>query len=82
MIVLMLSVALMAAAPAAGEPAAQPAAKAEKPKKEDMVCKREKVIGSRLPVRVCMTQADWDQRAADDKANLDAAQRNRGLSSN
>ena len=82
MIALMLSVALMAAGPAAGESTAQPAAKAEKPKKDDMVCKREKVIGSRLPVRVCMTQADWDQRAADDKANLDAAQRNRGLSSN
>lgn len=77
MIALMMSVALMAAAPAAGE-----TAKAEKPKKDEVVCKKEKVIGSRMPTRICMTQAEWDQRAADDKANLDAAQRNRGLSSN
>ncbi len=79
MIALMMSVALMAAAPAAGETAS---AKPEKPKKDEVVCKKEKVIGSRMPTRICMTQAEWDQRAADDKANLDAAQRNRGLSSN
>lgn len=86
MIAALFAVALMAAAPAAGEaaqtPSAQTPTKSEKPKKADMVCKKEQVIGSRMPTRVCMTQAEWDQRAVDAKADVDAAQRNRPLVTN
>ena len=76
MIVLVFAAALMAAAPAAAESAAQtaPAAKSEKPKKADLVCKKEAVVGSRMKTRVCLTQADWDQRAADSRAELEKSQ--------
>ena len=82
MIAALFAVALMAAAPAASETTATPPTKAEKPKKADMVCKKEPVIGSRMPTRVCMTQADWDQRAVDAKADVVAAQRNRPINAN
>ena len=81
MIALVFAAALMAAAPPAGEAASAPA-KAEKAKKADMVCKKEAVVGSRMKQRVCMTQAEWDQRATDAKDEVDAAQRNRPLQSN
>ena len=81
MIALVFAAALAAAAPPAGE-AAQTPAKAEKGKSPDMVCKKEAVVGSRMKTRVCMTQAEWDQRATDAKSEVDAAQRNRPLQSN
>lgn len=80
MIAAVFAIALMAAAPAAGE-AAAPATptKAAKPDKKDMVCKKEPVLGSRMPQRICMSQADWDQRAVDAKADTEAAQRNQPM---
>lgn len=80
MIAAVFAIALMAAAPAAGE-AAAPATptKSAKPAKKDMVCKKEPVLGSRMPQRVCMSQADWDQRAIDAKADTEAAQRNQPM---
>lgn len=77
MISVVFAVALMAAAPAAGEAAPDKdvaAAKAEKPKKDAMVCKKEAVVGSRMKTRTCMTQAEWDQRATDAKADIEKAQ--------
>lgn len=42
------------------------------PKKEKMICKSEKVTGSRTKVnRVCMTRKQWDQLAANTKKGLD-----------
>lgn len=84
MIAAVFAIALMAAAPAAGEAAAQGQAqatptKSAKPEKKDMVCKKEPVLGSRMPTRVCMSQADWDQRAIDAKSDTDAAQRNQPM---
>jgi hypothetical protein len=81
MIALVLAAALAAAAPPAGEAAATPA-KAEKAKGPDLVCKKEAVVGSRMKTRICMTQAEWDQKAADAKSEVDAAQRNRPMQSN
>lgn len=80
MISLILAVALLAGEPAA-TPAATPAptaatAKPEKPKKPALVCKKEAVLGSRLPVRTCLTQEDWDQRRTDSRDELEKAQRN------
>jgi hypothetical protein len=87
MIAIVFAAALMAAAPAAGDQAAAAAAPAKPAKgakadKSELVCKKEAVIGSRMKQRVCLSQAEWDQREIDAKADLDAAQRNRPLPSN
>lgn len=44
------------AAPSAAAPAVAPPP-AAKPK---MICKTEEFVGSRIPRRICMSQADWD----------------------
>jgi invasion protein IalB len=76
MIALVFAAALMAAAPAAAETAAQatPPTKSEKAKKDDLVCKKEAVVGSRMKTRVCLTQAEWDQRQADARADIEKGQ--------
>ncbi len=49
----------------------------EAPKKEKMICKRDKVTGSRTKVnRICMTKAQWDRLAANTKKGLDEMGRN------
>ena len=79
MISLVFAAALLAGAAdpaqtaAATTTAAKPA-KADKPGKDGMVCKKEPVLGSRMKQRVCMTQADWDQRTADARADVEKAQ--------
>ncbi|MBL8774177.1 MAG: hypothetical protein JNK30_22505 [Phenylobacterium sp.] len=77
----MISLVLAAALFAAAEPAAPAATAAAPPTKSDkakdpsaQVCKREAVLGSRMKQRVCMTQAEWDQRQRDDREMLDKAQ--------
>ena len=83
MIAVALALAVLAAdTPAAAEAVKAPAAKEAKANKDGMVCKKEAVLGSRMKSRVCMTQAEWDQRQADSRQDLDAAQRNRPLVSN
>lgn len=83
MISLVFAAALLAGA---ADPAAQAAsaatangqaatpAKSTKADKNEMVCKREAVLGSRMKERVCMTQADWDQRKADSRADIEKGQ--------
>jgi hypothetical protein len=66
-----------AAQAATGTKAAAPAGiptKAAKADKNEMVCKREPVLGSRMKERVCMTQAEWDQRKADSRADIEKGQ--------
>ena len=86
MISLVLAAVLMAGAPAAADaaPAAAPAkaAKAETPNKDGLVCRKEPVLGSRMKTRVCLTQAEWDQRQAQDREMLEQAQRGKPLQSN
>ena len=87
MMSLVFVAALLAGAPAATDPpsaAAPPAvtAKGEKPKPNDMVCKREEVLGSKLKQRVCMIQADWDARRQDGQDELKKAQSLRPSQSN
>ena len=82
MISLVFAAALLAggadpAAQAAATKAAAPSGiptKAVKADKNEMVCKREAVLGSRMKERVCMTQADWDQRKADSRADVEKGQ--------
>lgn len=44
--------------------------------KNEMICKREPVLGSRMKERVCMTQADWDQRKVDARDDIEKSQTN------
>ena len=78
MMSLVFVAALLAGAPPATDPpsAAPPSAsaKAEKPKPNDMVCKKEEVLGSKMKQRVCMIQADWDARRQDGQDELKKAQ--------
>lgn len=62
--------------PAAATPAATPApAPASKKDPNGRVCKTTPVIGSRVPTRVCMTRAEWEQRARDARQQVDDSQR-------
>lgn len=82
MISVVFAAVLMAAAPAAQPASDAKPAKAAKASGNDLVCKKEAVVGSRMKQRVCLTQDEWDRRAVDAKDELDAAQRNRPLQSN
>ena len=81
MISLILAAALLAGEPAAAAPAKADAAKSDaskpdKAKKPALICHKEVVLGSNLPVRVCQTQAEADQRRADSRDELENVQRN------
>lgn len=58
-------------------PAAEPAPTTTTSKRDpsERVCKTRAVIGSRVPTRTCMTRAEWEARAKQDRADLEAAQR-------
>jgi hypothetical protein len=92
MISLVFAAALLAGAPvenqpaepppaATSAPAAAPAPKA-KPNRSDMICKREAVLGSRLPTRVCLTREGWDSRRAESRDELTKIQRGQPYQSN
>lgn len=83
MISLVFAATLLAAgAPPAGETAPAKSEQAAKTNKDGLVCKKEAVVGSRMKTRVCLTQAEWDQRRADSQSELDQAQRNRPFNAN
>ena len=85
MISLVFAAALLAGAPPAGDAAASATAAAPakadkaKPAPNDMVCKKEPVLGSRMKQRICMTQADWDARQRQDREDLDKTQHQQPL---
>ena len=72
--------ALAVVMPAAAEetPAAPEAQKAPIAKPDEMVCKKEEVVGTRFPRRVCMTRAQWEQRSLNARRNLGDQQRGGG----
>lgn len=85
----MISLVFAAALFAAGEPAAAqaastatPPAKAAKADKDGLVCRKEAVAGSRMKSRICMTQAEWDQRQRDDREMVEKAQSLKPLTGN
>ena len=70
------SLILTESAPAAAAPA-QPAAAAQPAKKKadnELTCRSEPVLGSRMPVRKCRTAAQAEQEKADAQADLAKAQ--------
>lgn len=79
MLALMFVVAHMAGAQAEAPPEppvlrTTTAPKPEKIRKVDTVCRKEAVVGSRMKVRICMTQAEWDEREGTDRDELEKAQ--------
>lgn len=44
----------------------------------EMVCKRQAVVGSNFKRKICMTQDQWDQSAAESRATTDGIQRRKG----
>ena len=83
MISLVFAAALLAGAPAAdpapGAAAAPMKAEKAKTKPNDMVCKKEAVLGSRMKQRICMTQGEWDARKMQDRMDLDKTQTQKPL---
>lgn len=74
MISLVLSIALVSHAPEAPTPQLVDLPKPEKIRKEDTVCRREAVVGSRMPRRICMTQAEWIDRKDHDRREVEKVQ--------
>ncbi|WP_157215009.1 hypothetical protein [Flavisphingomonas formosensis] len=51
--------------------------KPQKGGREEVICERQEVTGSRLATRkVCMTRAEWDDQKRSDRDAVDKAQRN------
>ncbi|KAK0351134.1 hypothetical protein LTR94_026199, partial [Friedmanniomyces endolithicus] len=55
-------------APSAPEPAAAPAAPTER-----VVCRRERVVGSNRPQRICMTQGQRERQSDESRQMMDRA---------
>lgn len=73
-----ISIGVAAAEEPAPAPSPNPAAVAAPAAKKDpaqRICKTQPVIGRRVPSRVCMTRAEWEERARTDRQDLEAAQR-------
>ena len=86
MVLSLIAAAVLAAGAPAAEPAAATATPATAaapakagPKPDEVVCKREPVLGSRMKQRLCMTQADWDARKAAARDELEKAQTNQTI---
>lgn len=68
------------APPPAPAPAVEPApapetpAEARRKAKEELVCHNERVVGSRMPVRICRSKSAADENTAASRAWLDRAQ--------
>ena len=84
MTALLLIALFQSTAPVASFTAPSPPAKAVTgtPNKDGLICRKEAVIGSRMKTRTCMSQEQWDARAADDRELVEQAQRNKPLQSN
>ena len=76
MLALMFAIAHLAGNPGEAEPVLRTttAPKPEKIRKADTVCRREAVVGSRMKIRLCMTQAEWEDRGGADRDQVEKAQ--------
>ena len=83
MIGAVFAVALMLAeaTPAAETPPAAPAAKAQKVDRDGKVCHNEEIVGSRIPKRVCYTQAESEARSQQDRQTIERLQSQKGFTS-
>ena len=65
---------IMAPAAAAGSPAPAPAPK--------VICRSETNLGSRIPVRVCRTETEWEALARQTQKDLEDSRNDRQLPGN
>lgn len=85
MLALMFFVAHLAAQP--GDRSEEPAvlrtttapAPPEKIRKQDLVCRKEALVGTRMKTKVCLTQAEWVARGEADRDNLEKVQSQKPL---
>jgi hypothetical protein len=81
----MLKLNLLAAAAAAtlliGGPAVAGPEKAAKPPKEKKICKADRMSTSRIPKKICRTQAEWEGRSGQEALD-DSADKISGMSRN
>lgn len=67
----------------AGDPVPPPAAPKDGKDPNEIVCEKQRELGSRLAVkRVCMTRAEWADRRLQDRQTIDKAQVERGTTGN
>ena len=76
---LIVTLMLLAGAQAAQAPAV---ANAAQPDPNKIVCRNEKEAHTRIPTRICRTQAEWDQIAAETQADLGKSANQRMLPPN
>lgn len=43
-------------------------------RKDDLVCRKEALVGTRMPVRICLTQGEWAERGIEDRDKVEKAQ--------
>lgn len=61
-----------------GEPQAKPQAEAAEPRDEEadrVICRREHVVGSNRPQRICMTRREWGALRDDARDNTERLNR-------
>ena len=71
----MIALALAAALFAADGAAAGSTAPAPKVNKDGLVCKKEAVVGSKMPTKVCLTAEEWAERTRASREAMQNAQR-------
>ena len=71
-----------AAMPAAPQATADGAPAVAKVKRDDMLCKQEEVLGTRIPKKVCYTRAEQEARSQQDRQNVERMQSQFGKISN
>jgi hypothetical protein len=49
---------------------------------EKVVCRSELVLDSRIPIRVCRTQAEWDDQVKQTQEDLNNSRNDRGIAPN
>lgn len=79
-----LFLATLTAGPALSQPATAPATQQQPQQKakdpNEIVCERQKEIGSRLAMlKVCHTRAEWADLRAQDRQDIDRVQNQRGI---
>lgn len=64
-----------AAMPPAVSTSTTPPSKKLRVEPDTLICKRERVIGTRMPSKVCRTAKQWQDRKAADRQDLERSQR-------
>ena len=87
--VMLAAMALLAdttpAAAQAAPPAAAPAAAAAKPAARadsDIVCRKEAILGSNIPKKVCYSKAEYEENRKETRQNVEHMQNNIGIHGN